>query len=86
MPDITEEEKQRISKIKDSIELTFGKINSDIKQCNLAGMARSMIRITDNTRTLKDQNAITSNQYLDIINRMDGMITEVSINCKCRNV
>ncbi len=29
-------------------------------------MAKGMIRITDNARALKEQNAITSNEYLDI--------------------
>jgi len=84
MPQISEEEKQRISKTKDTIELIFGKIDADVKQCILFGMAKGMIRITDNARALKEQNAITSNEYLDIINRMDNIITDVSRNCKCQ--
>lgn len=86
MSQISEEERQRISKTKDTIELIFGKINADAKQCILFGMAKGMIRITDNTRALKEQNAITSNEYLDIINRMDNIITDVSRNCKCKNI
>ena len=80
------EERQRISKTKDTIELIFGKTNADAKQCILFGMAKGMIRITDNARALKEQNAITSNEYLDIINRMDNIITDVSRNCKCKNI
>jgi hypothetical protein len=86
MSQISEEERQRISNTKDSIELTFVKINADAKQCILFGMAKGMIRITDNARALKEQNAITSNEYLDIINRMDNIITDVSRNCKCNNI
>jgi hypothetical protein len=66
MSQISEEERQRISKTKDTIELLFGKTNADAKQCILFGMAKGMIRITDNTRALKEHNAITSNEYLDI--------------------
>jgi hypothetical protein len=69
MSQISEEERQRISKTKDTIELIFGKINADAKQCILFGMARGMIKITDNARALKEQNAITSNGYLDIFNQ-----------------
>lgn len=86
MSQILEEERQRISKTKDTIELIFGKINADAKQCILFGMARGMIKITDNARALKEQNAITSNEYLDITNRMDDIITNVSRNCKCKNI
>ena len=50
-----------VNKTKDSIELTFGKINANIKVCDLIGMTRSMVRITDNARALKEQNGITSN-------------------------
>ncbi len=80
------EEEQRISKTKDTIEIIFGKINADAKQCILFGMAKGMIRITDNARALKEHNGITSNEYLDIINRMDNIITEVSRNCKCKKI
>lgn len=86
MPQISEEERKRISNTKDSIEITFVKINADAKQCILFGMAKGMIRITDNARALKEQNAITSNEYLDIINRMDDIIEDVSKNCKCKNI
>ena len=86
MSQISEEERQRISKTKDTIELIFGKTNADAKRCILFGMAKGMIRITDSARALKEQNAITSNEYLDIINRMDDMITDVSRNCKCKNI
>lgn len=86
MQQISDEERQKISKIKDSIELTFGKINVDIKKCNLVGMARSLVRITDNSRALKDQNGITSGEYLDIINRIDNMITDASKNCRCKKI
>lgn len=86
MLQMSEEEKYRISKIKDTIELIFGKISADAKQCNLIGMASGMVRITDNARALKEQDAITSNQYLDVINRIDNMITNVSRNCKCKKV
>lgn len=86
MPQISEEERQRISKTKNTIELIFGKINADAKQCNLVGMANGMVRITDNARALKEQSAITSNDYLDIINRIDDIITDTSRNCKCKKV
>ncbi len=86
MSQISEEERQRISKTKDTIELIFGKTSADAKQCILFGMAKGMIRITDNARALKEHDAITSNEYLDIINRMDDIITDVSRNCKCKNI
>ena len=35
MSQISEEERQRISKTKDTIELIFGKTNADAKQCIL---------------------------------------------------
>lgn len=86
MSQISEEEKRRISKTKDTIELTFGKISADVKQCDLIGMAKSMVRITDNARALKDQDAITSNQYLDIIDRIDNIIADVMTRCKCKKI
>ncbi len=80
------EEEQRIYKIKSTIELTFGKINTDIKRCDIFGMANSMIRITDNARALKELGKITSNEHLDIINKMDDIITNASRTCKCKKI
>ncbi len=85
MQQMTEEE-QRIYKIKSTIELTFGKINADVKQCDIFGMANSMIRITDNARALKELGKITSNEHLDIINKMDDIITNASRTCKCKKI
>ena len=82
----TPEEEQRISKSKDTIELIFGKINADTKQCDLAGMSSSMIRIADHARALKEQDAITSHEHLDIIDRMDSIISQASRNCKCKKI
>jgi len=80
------EEEQRISETKNRIGLIFGKISADAKDCNLTGMANGMVRITDNARALKEQNAITSNEYLDIIDRIDGIITDTSRSCKCKKI
>lgn len=52
MSQMSEEERKRISKTKDTIELIFGKINADAKQCILFGMAKGMIRITDDSLEL----------------------------------
>lgn len=82
----TLEEDQNISKTKDRIELIFGKISADVEQCNLFGMANGMVRLTDNARFLKDQDAMTSNEYLDIINRIDDIIMETSRKCKCKKI
>lgn len=82
----TSEEEKRISKTKDTIELIFGKISTDTKQCDLASMSSSMIRIADHARALKEQDAITSHEHLDIIDRMDNIIIQVSRNCKCRKI
>lgn len=82
----TPEEEQNISKTKSRIELMFGKIKTDVERCSLTGMADGMVRITDNGRALKEQNAITSNEYLDIINRIDDIITDVSRKCKCKKI
>jgi hypothetical protein len=78
-------EEQKISKTKNTIELMFGMINHNIIQCDLVGMANGMVRITDNARALKEQDAITSNEYMDIINRIDKIITDASSKCKCRS-
>ena len=82
----TPEEEQRISKSKDTIALIFDTISVYTEQCDLAGISRNMIRIADHARALKDQYAITSNEHLDIIDRMDNIITEVSKNCTCRKI
>lgn len=82
----TLEEDQNISKTKDRIENLFTKINADAAQCILFGMASGMVRITDNARMLKEQNAITSNEYLDIIDKIDNIIIEVSGKCKCKKI
>lgn len=82
----TLEEEQNIRKTKDRIELIFGKISADVGQCNLFGMANGMVRITDNARVLKEQDAITSNEYLDIINKIDNIITDTSRKCKCKKI
>lgn len=82
----TLEEEQNISKTKDRIENLFVKINADAKQCILFGMANGMVRIIDNARVLKEQNAITSNEHLDIIDKIDNIITDVSRRCKCEKI
>ncbi len=82
----TLEEEQRISKSKDTINFIFTTISVHTGQCDLTGMSRNMIRIADHARALKEQDAITSNEHLDIINKMDNIITEVSRNCKCRKI
>jgi hypothetical protein len=82
----TLEEEQNISKTKDRIENLFAKVNADASQCILFGMANGMVRITDNARMLKEQNIITSNEYLDIIDKIDNIITDVSRKCKCKKI
>lgn len=82
----TQEEEQNISKTKDVIENIFGKITADAEQCNLVGMANGMVRLTDNARALKEQNAMTSNEYLDIIDRIDNIIVISSKGCKCKKI
>lgn len=82
----TSEEEQNISETKDRIENLFVKINADATQCILFGMASGMVRITDNARMLKERNVITSNEYLDIIDKMDNIITDTSGKCKCKKI
>jgi len=72
-----------ISKTKITIELLFGKINADIERCNIIGMTRSMVRITDNARALKEQNAMNPTEYLNIIDRIDNILSDASRRCKC---
>ncbi len=83
---LTLEEEQHISKTKADIENLFVKVNADVKQCILFGMARGMVRITDHARALKEQNAISSNEYLSIIDRVDNIIEDVSNKCKCKKI
>ncbi len=82
----TLEEEQHISKTKSDIEILFVKVNADAKQCILFGMAKGMVRITDHARALKEQNSISSNEYLDIIGRVDNIIDDVSNKCKCKKI
>ena len=82
----TSEEEQNISKTKDRIKLIFDKIRADAEQCNLFGMANGMTGIADNARSLKEQSAITSNDHLDIIDKIDNIITDTSKRCKCKKI
>lgn len=80
------EEEQNISRTKDRIKLIFDKIRADAEQCNLFGMANGMTRIADSARALKEQDAITSNEHLDIIDKIDNIITDTSKRCKCKKI
>jgi hypothetical protein len=82
----TLEEEQNISRTKDRIKLIFDKIMADAEQCNLFGMANGMTRIADSARALKEQAAITSNEHLDIIDKIDNIITDTSKMCKCKKI
>jgi hypothetical protein len=82
----TPEEEQNISKTKDRIDNLFVKVNADAKMCILFGMADGMVRIADNARVLKEQNAITSNVHLEIIDKIDNIIADVSKKCKCKKI
>jgi hypothetical protein len=49
-------------------------------------MANGIVRLTDNARTLRDRDAMTSNEYLDVIDRIDNIIIDTSKRCKCKKI
>jgi len=80
---IQSEEHDVITKSKERIGLRFDTIKENLRMCDLSSMAHNAIRITDNARALKEQNKISSNDYLDIINKLDNIVSNSIRDCKC---
>ena len=70
-------------KAKNLISSTFDIMKENLKVCDLSGMTHNSIRITDMARALKEQNKISSNDYLDIINKLDDIVSNSTRDCKC---
>ena len=68
---------------KNLIGSTFDIMKENLKVCDLSGMTHNSIRITDRARALKEQNKISSNDYLDIINKLDDIVSNSTRDCKC---
>lgn len=66
-----------------SINLNIGKLSYRLDKCDLIGMMKDISRIVDNSRAMKDDNIISSNEYLGIIDRIDNVVGDANINCKC---
>lgn len=81
---VDQQERERTSRILDSIELRFGKISAEVKQCELSGIIRDVSRIVDNGRALRDEAKISPTDYLAMITRIDEIATSVSRDCSCK--
>ena len=83
MQSIQSEENDMITKSKERIGLRFDTIKQNLRICDLSSMTHNAIRIADNARALKEQNKISSNDYLDIIDKLDNIVSNSIRDCKC---